>query len=410
MASPRHILHLITGLELGGAEIMLCRTLEGTDRARFSHSVICLRSRGPLADRLERAGAREVLALDMRGPASGIVGFARLVAWMVRNRPDVVQTWLTHATLIGSLAAWAAGRPPLLWSLHTGNQNPARLSRSIRWMNRLLAPLSHLLPDRIVSCSRAVMDQAVRSGWAADRLSWIPNGTDTAVFRPRKDAGKASRASLGLPRDAPVVGFVGRFTPEKDVPSFLRAAVFLQRSLPEARFVLCGTGLDPRHPALAPALRDSPHPERFVFLGPRTDLPEIYPAFSLFALTSVSEAAPLCLAEAMACGVPAVATDVGDCRELVGETGRVVPVGAPEAIAAAWSDLLALPDSARTDLAIAARERVLARFSLAGCLERYHGIYEALAGRFPKKDKKIRVSRSVSERNGPVPQSVPGTR
>jgi len=410
MSSPRHILHLITGLELGGAEIMLCRTLEGTDPARFSHSVISLRSRGALAERLERAGARQVLALDMRGPFSGFIGFARLVGWIARHRPDVVQTWLNHATLIGSWAAWIAGRPPLVWCLHTGNQEPARLSRAIRWMNRVLAPLSHLLPDRIISCSRSVMEEAIRAGWNAARLAWIPNGTDTDTFRPREDAGRSARAALGLPADVPVIGFVGRFSPDKDVPSFLSAAVLLQPRFPETRFVLCGAGLDPSLPAFSAVLRDSPFPDRFLFLGPRSDLPEIYPAFTLFGLTSVTEAAPLCIAEAMACGVPVVATDVGDCRELVGETGRIVPPGNPQAVATAWADLLSLTDTARAGLASAARARVVSRFSLAGCLERYHQVYETISGFGPKKDKKNGPSRTVTERNVPVSKPVPGTR
>lgn len=379
MGTPRTILHVITGIDVGGAEFMLARTIEHGNPDRYRHGVVCLRGRGELAAKIEQAGAAFLVCLDIRGPWSALTGFLRLCTLVRRSEVGAIQTWLAHGTLFGSLAALLTGRRELLWCIHTGNQDPARIARPIRIINRLLALLSRVAPRQIVSVSQAASEHCARLGFPRDRIQLIPNGTDTEAFRPDPSAGAELRDALGIPQGAPVLGIIGRYTPEKDFATFFRAALLLQEALPDAHFLLCGKGLTAAMPEAASSLPLSRSPGHFHFAGARQDMRRVYNACDIAVLTSASEAFPLVLGEAMACGIPVAATDVGDCRALTGEAGRIAPAGDAPAIAAAWLELLTLPPAEYRRLGDLARERICTRYGIRSCIERYERIYDELS-------------------------------
>ena len=176
-----------------------------------------------------------------------------------------------------------------------------------------------------------------------------------------------------------MVGLVARYDPFKDHATFFRAAGLLAQAVPSARFLLCGHKVDSDNRELARLAADAGLGGRCHLLGRRGDVARVYAALDVLASSSISEAFPLAVGEAMAAGVPCAVTDVGDSALLVGATGKVVPPRDPAALAAALHELLSMDPGRRADLGAAARRRVRERFSLDAVTGRYEDLYGQLA-------------------------------
>ncbi len=372
------VLHVITGLNVGGAETLLCRLIEQTDPARFEHSVVCLESRGTLAGRIEKSGAR-LDCLGMKGAAGVPAAIWKLSRLIRRQKPDAMHTWMYHADFVGGLASKLAGGPPVAWSLHHADLTPVGMKRSTRMVARALSWLSSRVPARIISCSNDSVKKHAEFGYDVSKADVIFNGADCERFHPDAAAAAAIRAELGIPVDALVIGKTSRFHSTKDWESYCEGVLLLQQRRPDVHVIGCGQGVNPDQPLFQSLLARSPRPENLHILGTRSDMPAIYAAMDLFVINSLAEAFPLSLGEAFACGIPAVATDVGDCREILGTCGRMVPLSDPAALATAIDDLLSLPRETRLAMGAEARRRVETLYSFPATLRRYEQAYEALA-------------------------------
>jgi glycosyltransferase involved in cell wall biosynthesis len=371
------VLHVITGpLAFGGAEVMLYR-LVAASRAEVAHEVMSLTELGPVADRIRELGV-PVHALGMARNRFRIpdpVKVARLAAYIRRTRPDVVQTWLYHADLLGGFAARLAGAPRIVWGIHNSTLDATHSRVTTRWTAAVCAHVSRWIPHAIVSVSRTARELHVRLGYDPRKFVIIPNGFDADLLRPDPVARRAVREELGIPEGVGVIGMIARVDPQKDHPTFIRAAAFVARRRRDALFLLCGEGAAPGG-ALAGAIAADGLGARFLLLGRRDDVPRVLNALDVCTLSSAyGEAFPLVVGEAMACGVPCVVTDLGDCAHLVGDTGTVVPPRDPEALARAWEALLNLGLDGRRSLGVAARDRILANFALARITREYLSLY-----------------------------------
>jgi glycosyltransferase involved in cell wall biosynthesis len=377
------VLHVITGpLLYGGAEVML-RRLVGASRPALSHEVVSLTTLGPVADEIAALGV-PVRALGMprtRLRLPDPMRLARLVGLVRGARPDVVQTWLYHADLLGGVAARLAGGARIFWGLHNSTLDPTRTRRTTRWTMALCARLSRVVPDGIVSVSAAARDLHVAAGYDPRRFVVIPNGFDLAQLRPDPAARREVRAALGVGDGDVVIGMIARVDPQKDHAGFVRAAALLARRRPDVRFLLCGEGATAENAELGGLLAAAGVRDRVLLLGRRSDVPRMVNALDLCTLSSAyGEAFPLSIGEAMACEVPCVVTDLGDCGHLVGDAGRVVPPRDPEALAAAWEALVALGPEGRRTLGRAARARIAERFDLRRVAEAYEALYRRVPG------------------------------
>jgi glycosyltransferase involved in cell wall biosynthesis len=376
------VLHIINDLGVGGAEMMLLRLLSATDRSRAEPAVISLLGGEVMVELVPGIEAMgiEVVTLGMGGVPSP-PAVARLVRQIRRLRPDVVQTWMYHADLLGGLAARLATRAPLVWGLHNSDLDKDRARRSTRAIARGCAVLSHRLPRRIVSCSEAAARIHRELGYDADKFVVIPNGIDTGEFRPDAASYSGLRRELGVPAGTRLVGIVARWHPQKDHRNFVRAAGIVGRRHRGVDFVLAGAGCDAANAELSGWVAGTGIPERFHLLGKRRDTPRVTAALDVAATASAyGEAFPLVIGEAMSAGVPCAVTDVGDSALMVGDTGRVAPPRDAGALAGAVSAILDLTREDRLALGAAARERIRERFSLPAVAERYQALYEGLAG------------------------------
>ncbi len=381
------ILHLISALEEGGAAAMLenfasaCRGPADADTGeRLETIVVSMTSLGATARRLEARGV-ETLALGMRRGAPDPRGWRRLRRLLYSARPDILQSWLYHADLLAAAAALTLprrSRPRLVWGIHHENLDAAWNKRGTLAAAGLCARASAFAPDAVICCSRAARDSHLAHGYAAERLTVIPNGVDAARFRPDPQARAELRREFGVPEAAPLIGFVARYHPLKDHATFVDAAAKLARAQPAVRFLLCGPGVEPSNSELTGLLRAAQLSDRVLLLGPRGDVPRLLAACDMAALTSRSEAFPLALVEAMACGLPCTATAVGDCARILADPGLLAPPGDAEAIAQCWLALLAEGPAARRARGRAARERVLRLWSSQVVAERYLDLYRGL--------------------------------
>lgn len=378
---PYRLLHIITDLGIGGAEMALYNLVSNLDRSEFASSIVALSGEGPIGEKIRRLGF-PVTCLGFR-PG---VPDPRLILHLRREirtwQPMLIQTWMYHANLAGSLAASLSGAIPVLWNIrHADHRNLKPLSRLIIGLNAIL---SYPLPRRIICCAEAARTFHARLGFDRSKLIVIPNGFNLDTFRPQPQARSTVRRELGLNDNALLIGLGARFAPEKDHSNFIRAATILAQSTSDVHFVLWGHNVDTENRLLRQWIEASGTPHRFHLLGVRLDTPRLLAALDVFSLSSVNEAFPNALGEAMACGVPCVTTDAGDAALLLGDTGIVVPSRNPQALAEAWGRLLAMAPAERTALGQAARRRIEDHFGISKMIAAYVSVYRNVLGQHPQ--------------------------
>jgi glycosyltransferase involved in cell wall biosynthesis len=369
------LLFISTGLGIGGAEISLFHILQHLDRTRFGLRVVSLTGPGDIGPKIEALGI-PVLSLDLaRRPLADL--------WRLRGlvrdfEPQLVQTWMYHADLLGGLVARLAGVRHVVWGIrntHLDRRASSRATRAIAW---LCARMSAWLPRAIVSCSHAAREVHRRIGYRSDRFVVIRNGFDLVRFRPDPGCRASVRTELGLPTDAPLVIHVGRFHTDKNHTGLIAAAAVVARRLPQVHFVLVGGDVDEHNRQLTAAVDANYLGGRVHMLGLRHDTARLIAASDVLCLPSRTEAFSRVLGEALACGVPCVASDVGDSRAVVGDCGRIVAPGDMQALAQALVEVLGLPESERTALRERARARAVEEFDIAQVAREYETFYLSL--------------------------------
>lgn len=368
------ICHVITGLSSGGAEIALCRLLESLRPPDYEHAVIVLGGEAALSARV--AESATLHHLGMRAGRAGPRDVLRLRQTIRREAADLVHAWMYHAHLLTTLAVWGE-RAPHLWSVHHSLTDIATDKPMTRVVIRLNALFSSR-PQRILYASRVSASQHETYGFCKARTAVIPNGYDTEAFAPDPEGRDRMRAALDLPANALVIGMVARAHPTKDHDNFLRAARRFLDDHPNAFFVLVGDGASMENPELAGRIDAAALRAHVRLLGQRTDIPVLNAAFDIATLSSRGEAFPNAVAEAMACGVPCVATNVGDVPEIVADTGGVVPSRDPVALSAGWAKLAALGAEGRRSLGQRARRRIIEHYSNGIRARRYADLYSSL--------------------------------
>lgn len=391
---PIKVVHIITGLNTGGAEVML-RELLRFAAPGFEHEVISLSTIGPVGRSIQKMGVR-VTALEMNSGLLAFLDIARLRRELKRARPDVVQTWLYHADIVGGIAARLAGVRELVWGLHMSHLDPATTKKSTLLMMRLGALLSHILPQVIVCCAKSTKHLHIRKGYAAQKMRVIFNGFDTHQFKPDPDACTWIRHELAIPATAFIVGMIGRFHPQKDHSNFVMAAQMAIQSQPDTFFLLCGEGCDESNPVLEQLIGNTELKQHFRLLGRRDDMAQVMAGLDVLVLSSAyGEAFPMVVGEAMSCGVLPVVTDVGDSSFLVGNCGRVVPPENAESLARAWRELLYMSPMRRTHLGQRGRERIKENFSIELVSAEYHALYRELVQSHANRTNKARASKKA---------------
>ncbi len=326
----RRVLHIIQSLDTGGAERVVAECALAHDRGKYSPEIACVFEGGHLVDALDRAGV-PVHVLRRRYKLDPFALF-RLTALMVRRRFDVVHNHNFSALAIGVPAAVLAGARTLVRTEHN-------VVSGRRGFRRILSRVAALREDAQIAVSDVVRESQVKAGRVpARRLATVRNGISGERLAESGD-GAALREDLGLGGRAPVFLSVGSLTRQKNFGNLLDAAVNVVREFPNARFMIAGDG--PLGDSLRARTDDLGLNEHVVFLGRRTDVPALLGISDVFVLSSDWEGLPITVLEAMAAGVPCVATRVGGVPEALtdGESGIVVEPGDSRALAEGMASL-----------------------------------------------------------------------
>jgi len=328
------VLHVITGLNDGGAEGVLTRLCLHSKGA--SHMVVSLMDGGKYGPILQKAGVR-VLCLGMNPGKPSIAKFVRLVRIIRAEKPDIVQTWMYHADLLGGIAARLAGIQRVFWGIRHSTLQRGKSKRSTIFIARLCAILSRWVPEKIICCANKALLVHADIGYVASKLLVVSNGYDLLSFKPDVEAGKKVRDELALGPDEFVIGKVARFDPQKDHDSFLKALKLVASHQVPFRCILIGRDLSHDNATLVATIAELGMQDKILLVGQRKDIPAVMNAIDLHVLSSAyGEAFPNVIAEAMACGTPCVSTDVGDAVEIVGDAGLCCSSRDPKAL----SDLI----------------------------------------------------------------------
>ena len=355
------LLHVISGLGTGGAESTLVQLAPALARRGWTQQVVGISEHDDNAQRLRAAGI-DVTVLGLAGALGAPGGLLKLRHIVRAFTPDLLQGWMYHGDLLAALAhrsTRGADRRRLLWNLRASNMDADRYASIVRWCARLSR-----WPDVVVANSKAGANHHLAAGYRPRRLEIIPNGIDIDKFRPDENLRSAVRRELGIAADRTVAIHIARVDPMKDHACFVEVL----RALPQIQGVLVGRGTESLAvPANARAL------------GARQDLPRLYAAADIVVSTSVfGEGFSNVVAEGMSCGLVPVATRVGDAALIVGTAGHVLTPGDRDALAQALSTIAALPADERRSRRMAARERIVANFSLEAAVSAYAALYDSV--------------------------------
>jgi glycosyltransferase involved in cell wall biosynthesis len=371
------VLHIISGLNNGGAEMMLAKLLSATDGERISSAVLSMSPPGRLGDVITSSGV-PVFTLDMRPGLRGLVALKRLPRIVRDFAPDLLQGWMYYGNFVAMLSRLYAGGAPGVWNIRQSLEDISREKRYARWAIRLSAFLSSWA-DAIIYNSISGRVQHEAYGFSTRNGLVIPNGFDLSRFKPSPEARSTLRTELGLESDAQLVGMVARWHPMKDHANFMRAASLILKTHPGVRFVLIGRGMDEHNPELMEIIESLNIGGQVSLLGERADTPVFMAGLDVLVSASAwGEGFPNVLGEAMACGTPCVATNVGDSARVLEEYGGIVPPNDPESLARAVMAYLDLDPASRLEVSNATRGHVKEKYSLSEIAQRYADLYEKI--------------------------------
>lgn len=373
------ILHIITGTNVGGAEMMLFRYLRALGAERCNHGVVSILSPGPVAAMIVDLGV-SVDSLGARRSAPSPRLLIALVKMIRGAGPDLVHGWMYHGCLAASAATATMRHPPaVVWGIHHSLQDVRNEKRSTRLILKALAMRSRKVAG-ISYCSKVSALQHTAFGLSDKRNVLIPNGIDVDEFKPDTAAKARLTALLGIPKGRLIIGNVARNHPMKDHPAMVAATAELLKRGHDVQAVFIGS--DHEAGTARQAADRLGISERVTTLETRADIAQIVPGFDVFLLSSAwGEAFPLAVGEAMAAGVPVVVTDVGDCGWLVGDCGHVVAPADPSLQAEAVGKLLALSGDERRARGLEGRRRIEDCFSLRRYVDEHEAFYtNALSG------------------------------
>lgn len=373
----RRILHVITGLKPGGAEhvlLNLASSLYG-----YEHIIVSLTpiEPGDLSTRFNEKGIT-VLSLGMSLTKPWHILKVFTLAGLIKHyKPTVIQSWMYHANIMASLAGRLANMCPVIWNIRNGALRPGE-RRPLPWVGltpwvvRLGAWLSNRFCTQIIYCATRAAEIHERWGYCPQKRVVIYNGIDTARFAPQPHLRLSMRQQWNASESQRIVGLLARFHPQKDVPTFLKAAALMRQARGDVMFALCGSGMNHQNKTLVDMIYAAELADHVILMD-HSDSAAFLNAIDVLCMTSAyGEAFPNVVAEALSCNTPCVATDVGDAAFIVGDASRVVAAGDYKKLAKLTLQNLEEP---KNDL----RKRITELFTITHMREAYARFYDSLS-------------------------------
>jgi len=359
------LMHIVLSLNIGGLERVVINLLKGLDPEIYTQILCCLEEPGALIHEVNRLGVKTISL--KKGKGIDYLLLAKLAKVIRQEKIDIIHSHNPTPYFYGVLSGKLAGVPVIIHTRH--GRNTPKSKREI-YLRRFLSCMT----DRIVAVSNDSMDAAInREKIPSRKVVTIFNGIDIERYRPNIDV-VSKKKELGILDSDQVIGIVARLSSEKDHSTLLDAFRIVLGNKKNIKLVIVGDGnlrgeLQQKAQAISVG-------ENTVFLGERHDVPDLLAVFDLFVLSSLTEGISLTLLEAMAAGLPVVATDVGGNAEVVmdSRTGLIVPPADPRSMANAILKIIRNSSMAK-QMGILGRERVSEKFSTSAMVRKYDEIY-----------------------------------
>jgi glycosyltransferase involved in cell wall biosynthesis len=374
--NPR-IVHLISGLGIGGAERTLQGLVSQLDKRGFESVIISLSDLGEIGRQLQQRGF-SVHTLDWKPGRLSPLGLIKLVRLISRLKPKVLQSWMYHADLVAALVSYWIKSINLMWNIRTSIPSIRDLPSSTRVVVRACSFLSSRPEVVIVNSEQGLRDHRA-VGYQPKEWIVIHNGIDTQRFVPSQSHRDAVRSRLGIKPDETLLGYVARFHHKKSHRFLIQSFAKLIQSADNYYLALVGKGIDKENDELMSWIQQAGVKERVFLLGPLAQTEYFYPGLDMLALPSqFGEGFPNVVAEAMACGVPCVVTEAGEAPLIVGDTGEIVATGDLDGYSDALSRLSKRVAGNRQQAAQEARDRIVTLFNFEGMLANYEKLYRRM--------------------------------
>lgn len=370
------VLHIITGLATGGAERYLRRLLAAGLNETQPHHVLSLTDEGTQGEHIRSLGV-SVHTLNLKSGLPSLRSLQKLRETVRHIAPAIIQGWMYH----GNLAAYWAARgmrtnPVQVWNI----RQSLHALRMEKPLTRLVIQVSRGLskrPAAIIYNSAAARAQHENYGFHSQESQTIYNGFDLAVFQPNPVSRARIRKELGISQEAMVIGNISRFHPVKNHSELVATVARCMAEDPSLHLLLAGPGVDTTNQRLQTWCSAIPQ-GRVHLLGEREDVHDLLPAMDVYCSSSLAEAFPNAVGEAMACAIPCVVTNVGDSAHLVGSSGWVVAADDADPLAAALTYATKLPPSKLARFGQLARQRIEKIFPVHQSVQRYVELYNRL--------------------------------
>jgi glycosyltransferase involved in cell wall biosynthesis len=389
------VLHCIAGLTGDGAQRLLLRLTRGLQSHAVQSVIVNLGQATPLVSDFEAANV-PVISLGMLPAVRDLPGAVAHLRRTIHDlEPDLVQGWMYHANVMALLAR-LAGRYnlPIVWNIRRGLDDYRERSLSTRAVIRMSSMFSRYV-ESIIYCSEKSRYQHETFGYAPSGGRVMHNGFDTEKFAPSPRARQEARALFGAQDDEVIIGNIGRYDIAKGHRHLLEAFALVAACIRKVRLVCVGRGMDPDNSDISNMITRAGIAERVTLLGERDRVERIYPGFDIYCSSSISEGFPNVIAEAMACALPCVVTDVGGTAEIVEQSAILAAPRNSGALAKGLDVYARLSSAERRAIGEKARARVCKAFSLEAMVTNYAQMYSALRGGFERASRSRSVTLSL---------------
>lgn len=364
------IVHIITDLATGGAQMMMYKLLKNIDLNKYQIEVISMIDNGVIGEQIQALGI-QVHTLNIKKTHPNPLAIIKAIK--ICSNSHIIQTWMYHADLFGFIIAQWVKPKKIIWGIrHSTFDNSDK--KSTVFIARINAALSKYV-NHIISCSERAVYVHQQLGFNISNMIVIPNGFEVDRFCKRSESKKMLCDELDLLEDTIIIGRVARWHPMKDYEALFKAISLLQDY---SNFVLicCGENIDNANEELRTLLLNNNIRDRVKLLGNRVDMEHIMSATDIHVSSSLTgEGFPNVLGEAMACEVPCVTTDVGDSAFVVGDTGEVVEPGDYKELAKAIKKIIDMSEDERRALGLKARQRIIEQFEVNQVCKKYQQVY-----------------------------------